>query len=207
MRKSEDPEVVHACGDVSQLLCGLPQTASKGAFMPASGRCRPGSLVWRIGETFGLIVISTLPRSPAARSVLDALRTHRSGNSDDRLLNDTSSRPRRLRGRARHAASDATVAQAASRPAKPLQDPRTKYTRGPFKEQRQEWPALTCRMEPRPDHGETSYHGSGQLAVCKALITGVDSGIGRAVAIAFAREGGRMWPSTITLTRNPMPRK
>jgi NAD(P)-dependent dehydrogenase (short-subunit alcohol dehydrogenase family) len=50
-------------------------------------------------------------------------------------------------------------------------------------------PGLTGRMEPRPDHGEESYKGSGRLAGKKAVITGGDSGIGRAVALAFAREG------------------
>src|SRR5258705_809615 len=50
-------------------------------------------------------------------------------------------------------------------------------------------PGSTAKMNPRPDHGETSYRGSGKLAGKKAVITGGDSGIGRAVAIAYAREG------------------
>jgi len=70
-----------------------------------------------------------------------------------------------------------------------LKDPRTKYTSQPFSEQHQPWPALASKMNPRPDHGETSYRGSGRLAGRKALLTGADSGIGRAAAIAFAREG------------------
>jgi NAD(P)-dependent dehydrogenase (short-subunit alcohol dehydrogenase family) len=55
--------------------------------------------------------------------------------------------------------------------------------------QTQEPPGTTAQMRPRPDHGEESYRGTGRLAGKKAVITGADSGIGRAVAIAYAREG------------------
>ncbi len=70
-----------------------------------------------------------------------------------------------------------------------LEDPRKKYPKPPFKYQPQEWPGLQSKMDPVPDCGETSYKGSGRLAGRKALITGGDSGMGRAAAIAYAREG------------------
>ncbi len=65
----------------------------------------------------------------------------------------------------------------------------TQFPTPPFPDQRQPMPGHSAQMDPPPDHGEDSYKGSGRLANKKAIITGGDSGIGRAVAIAFAREG------------------
>jgi NAD(P)-dependent dehydrogenase (short-subunit alcohol dehydrogenase family) len=74
-------------------------------------------------------------------------------------------------------------------PMQPLANPQTRYPQPPFESQFQPWPGLASKMTPRPDHGEKSYRGSGRLAGRRALITGGDSGMGRAASIAYAREG------------------
>jgi NAD(P)-dependent dehydrogenase (short-subunit alcohol dehydrogenase family) len=73
--------------------------------------------------------------------------------------------------------------------AKAIELPRGEYPAPPFVPQQQPWPGMAVNMNPRPDHGEQTYRGAGRLTGRRALITGGDSGMGAAAAIAFAREG------------------
>ncbi|MDX1122802.1 SDR family oxidoreductase [Sinorhizobium medicae] len=82
-----------------------------------------------------------------------------------------------------------------------------RYPQPPFPRQKQEMPGTTDQMQPLPDHGENSYQGSGRLRDKRAIITGGDSGIGRAVALAYAREGADVLISYLSEHEDAMATK
>jgi NAD(P)-dependent dehydrogenase (short-subunit alcohol dehydrogenase family) len=120
------------------------------------------------------------------------LHLHQQQSTETRIMTDTSRRAF-VAGAAFTAAAVATSvpgrAQEAKQPGAPTAPRAADYPKPPFKVQSQTWPGLASQMDPRPDHGEKSYRGSGRLEGKRVLITGGDSGIGRAAAIAFSREG------------------
>jgi hypothetical protein len=79
-----------------------------------------------------------------------------------------------------------------------MDDPRSKYPKPPFKSQTQPWPGLASKMDPKPDHGETSYRGSGRLTGRRALITGGDSGLGKVYVHVRVRRMGRRIRSSVS---------
>jgi hypothetical protein len=83
----------------------------------------------------------------------------------------------------------------------PFVDPTSKYPKPPYPAQSQPWPGLASKMTPRPDHGETSYKGSGRLMGRKALITGGDSGMGVQPPSLLYKKG-LMWSSAIAPRKN-----
>ena len=83
------------------------------------------------------------------------------------------------------------------------QDPRKMHPQPPYSEKEQPPPGYEEEMSPQVDHGESSYQGTGRLKGRHALITGADSGIGRAVALAFAREGADVAISYLCEERTP----
>lgn len=90
-------------------------------------------------------------------------------------------------------ANQESTKQESTLPNVKLVDPRNAFAKPPFSNQEGiDMPGKTSEMQPKPDHGEDSYRGSGKLKGLNALITGADSGIGRAIAISYAREGANV---------------